>query len=93
MARDCYVYYKLAEHEAAALYPRVQALLAAMRAHCRDCALLRRPQPAGGCWTWMERYHDTGAGFEAALAVQVQALGLETLPRHVEWFEDFDTAG
>ena len=78
-----YVYYKVPAHQVDSLRPRVQALFAAIREQCgvQGRWMHRRDDPA----TYMEVYEDVRdpARFEALLAREGAALGLE---RHVERF-------
>jgi hypothetical protein len=88
--RDLYIYYKVAEREAPALWPRVQALQAELaRGHGLAGQLRRRPEASDGQQTWMEIYPDAPPGIEALLADAFAAAGIAVGgPRHTEVFTD-----
>ncbi len=89
---DLYIYYRVAEAQAAALLPQVQAMQAALAAsHGMPVALKRRPESKDGLQTWMEVYGGVPAGFEHALAEAVATAGLASHisgERHTEVFVD-----
>lgn len=89
---DLYIYYRVAEAQAAPLLPRVQAMQAALaNSHGVQGALKRRPDSKDGLQTWMEVYGAVPPGFDSALAQAVAAGGLVELTsgeRHTEVFVD-----
>ncbi|MFC0170363.1 DUF4936 family protein [Pseudoduganella danionis] len=89
---DLYIYYRVAEAQAAALLPQVQAMQAALDAcHGVQCALKRRPDSKDGLQTWMEVYGGCAPAFETELAQAVAAAGLAAHidgARHTEVFVD-----
>lgn len=91
---DLYVYYKVADADAAALAPRVRALQAALAAaHGVAVQRKRRPGSKDGLQTWMEVYPDVPASFEETLAQAVAQAGLGALiqgPRRAEVFVELE---
>ncbi|MYN45742.1 DUF4936 family protein [Pseudoduganella sp. FT93W] len=89
---DLYIYYRVAEAQAAALLPQVQVMQAALGTrHGVQCALKRRPDAKEGLQTWMEVYGGCAPAFEAELAQAVLAAGLAAHidgARHTEVFVD-----
>lgn len=89
---DLYIYYRVAEAQAAALLPRVEAMQAALASsHGVQVALKRRPDSKDGLQTWMEVYGAVPSGFDRALADSVAAAGLGSHisgERHTEVFVD-----
>lgn len=89
---DLYIYYKVGESDASALYTAVapmQAQLAAQFAVTSE--LKRRPQASEGVQTWMEIYRAVPGNFAATLGEAVQQAGLARWivgTRHVEAFVD-----
>lgn len=87
--RDLYIYYKVPAEQAAALWPRVQAMQAGLAGHGVAGQLRRRPAAKDGLQTWMEIYPDARDGAEALLADALAGAGLDDLsPRHTEVFTD-----
>ena len=89
---DLYIYYKVRESDAAALYTAVAAMQAQLAAQCAvTSALKRRPEAHDGVQTWMEIYPAAPANFAATLADAVDKAGLAQWivgARHVEAFMD-----
>lgn len=89
---DLYIYYRVAEAQAAALLPQVQAMQAALAgSHGVQVALKRRPDSKDGLQTWMEVYGAVPPAFDRALAQAVVAAGLArhiSGERHTEVFVD-----
>ena len=89
---DLYIYYKVAAAHAPALWPRVQAMQAALTAGTGVSGQLRRrPEAQDGRQTWMEIYTAVTGDFDDALASAVTASGIETQidgRRHTEVFTD-----
>jgi hypothetical protein len=92
---DLYVYYKVAEADAAALAPRVRAMQAALAREVAGLGmsvqLKRRPETKDGMQTWMEVYPGADEGFQARLieaAAQAGLSGLIAGPRRAEVFVD-----
>lgn len=88
---DLYIYYRVAEAQAAALLPQVQAMQAALGAQGVQCALKRRPDSKDGLQTWMEVYGGCAPAFETELAQAVVAADLAQYidgARHTEVFVD-----
>ncbi|MES2317044.1 MAG: DUF4936 family protein [Pseudomonadota bacterium] len=92
---DLYIYYRVADGNAAQLAPRVQAMQARLQAsHGIAGQLKRRPGSSDGMQTWMEIYLATGPVFDAALAAAVREAALSEQidgKRHTEVFMDVDT--
>ena len=90
--QDLYIYYKVPEAQAAALWPRVQAMQAALAERTGVAGQLRRrPEAKDGRQTWMEVYAATPASFAGALAAAVTQAGLAAAidgARHTEVFTD-----
>ena len=89
---DLYVYYRVAEENAAALAPKVCAMQQQLVATLGVVGKLkRRPHAAEGVQTWMEVYLATSAGFDSALQAAVHGAELASLidgERHIEVFID-----
>lgn len=89
---DLYIYYRVAERNAAGLAPRVQALQARLASgHGVAGQLKRRPGASDGLQTWMEVYPACDDGFATLLATAVADAALDALidgPRHTEIFTD-----
>jgi hypothetical protein len=90
--RDLYIYYKVRAGDAAALWPRVQAMQAALRErHGVAGQLRRRPEEKDGRQTWMEIYPALPAGGEALLDAALAQAGIGAAidgARHTEVFTD-----
>jgi hypothetical protein len=87
--RDLYIYYQVAEADAAILAGRVRA----MQAQLGRGQLKRRPGAADGCQTWMEIYTGVDPAFDSVLDAAVIAARLPEYTagaRHVEVFTDLD---
>jgi hypothetical protein len=85
---DLYVYYKVREHDAAALAPRVRALQDGIGVPAQ---LKRRPEVRDGLQTWMEVYPGVDDAFPARLDAAARSAGIEGLidgPRRAEIFTD-----
>lgn len=91
---DLYIYYKVAEVQAPALLPRVQAMqLALAERHGVTTALKRRPEARDGRQTWMEIYQGAPKAFEEALARALADTGVGAMidgGRHTETFVDIE---
>ena len=89
---DLYIYYRVAQANAAALAPRVAAMQAALAARHGVAGQLKcRPEASDGMQTWMEVYPAAPDDFAAALAAAVHAAALDGLidgARHTELFTD-----
>ena len=88
--RDLYIYYKVPAHQAASLWPRVQALQAELAVrHGIHAQLRRRPEARDGLQTWMEIYPDAPDGIEALIdgAFAASSIVIDS-PRHTEVFTD-----
>ena len=89
---DLYIYYKVAVDQAPALWPRVQAMQAALSALTGVSGQLRRrPEADDGRQTWMEIYPAVTTEFDDALAGAVSDAGIGAWidgPRHIEVFTD-----
>jgi hypothetical protein len=87
---DLYIYYRVAEAQAAALLPQVRPC----RPHWAPkaySALKRRPDSKDGLQTWMEVYGGCAPAFETELAQAVVAADLAQWidgARHTEVFVD-----
>ena len=92
---DLYIYYKVAEDNAAALLPRVRAMQAQLAPACASAPQLkRRAEAPDGVQTWMEIYPGAAPGLPDALIAAVCEAGLDTLgigARHCETFMDINT--
>ncbi len=83
---DLYVYYQVAEADAAALLPAVRSMQAGLGV---PSSLKRRPEARDGRQTWMEVYLGVPPAFSATLAAAAASLpGLAAGARHVEVFVD-----
>ena len=89
---DLYIYYKVAVDQAPALWPRVQAMQAALAAATGVAGQLRRrPEADAGRQTWMEIYPAVTTEFDDALAGAVSDAGIVAWidgARHIEVFTD-----
>ena len=89
---DLYIYYQVAEPNAARMETLVRAMQARLGAlHGVSAQLKRRPEAPAGLQTWMEIYAGTEQGFEAHLAAAAHQGGLAPLiqgERHTEVFMD-----
>ncbi|WP_426113082.1 DUF4936 family protein [Massilia sp. PWRC2] len=90
--QDLYIYYQVADSDAAALAVRVRAMQAGLGLG----QLKRRPGSVDGRQTWMEIYGGVEAGFQATLNGAVLAAALSELTagsRHTEVFIDLEPGG
>jgi hypothetical protein len=89
---DLYIYYRVAEHNAASLASLVQAMQAQLaEGHGVAVQLKRRPDAVDGMQTWMEVYPGAADGFAQALDAAVEAAALDSFifgARHTEIFTD-----
>lgn len=91
---DCYIYFKAAAGDEAAVLQQ-QARLQALLAEACGCSarLQRRPASGEEVQTWMEIYRSVPPDFEAKLAQALAQTGLPDLllgERHAEYFLDID---
>lgn len=95
MTVELYVYYRVAQADAAAAAGAVRAMQAGLRERHPglQARLLRRPVAANDVQTWMEVYSIAG-GVDEALQRQIESAASPALqpwiqgPRHCEIFED-----
>jgi hypothetical protein len=88
-ALHMYIYYQVADLDAAAMAGRVRAMQAALGVG----AVQRRPVCADGKQTWMEIYPAVAEDFSVPLAAAVadaRLLELTAGPRHTELFTELD---
>ncbi|MCK4124135.1 DUF4936 family protein [Ralstonia pseudosolanacearum] len=94
MADHLFVYFRIAERDAAAALPRWQRWLDTVEeATGVSGALMRRPEVRDGLATWMECYHDIPPAFAATLAGLWETGGPREFvagERHAECFAEFD---
>lgn len=94
MADHLFVYFRIAERDAAAALPRWQRWLDTVEeATGVSGTLMRRPEARDGLATWMEWYHDIPA-FAATLAGLWETGGPREFvagERHAECFVEFDS--
>ena len=91
MNNDLYVYYQVAESDAAEFQPDVIAMQASLGV---AASLARRPEIEKGRHTWMEVYRGVPEDFTARLASAVEQAGLARHiigGRHVEYFLEVST--
>lgn len=97
---DCYVYYRVSSHNAAAARQAVAQLFALTAARFGVSGRLQwradtsANDTAAGTTTWMERYDDVSPAFVASLAPLAVESGLTALiegDRHTECFIDAPT--
>jgi hypothetical protein len=94
--KDAYVYYRIDPAHASVAAARVDALLGALAAHCRQPP--RRLQRCDDPSTWMETYQGIAdfAAFAAALGAAVQTYDCAAFTlgeRHLECFSRAGRAG
>jgi hypothetical protein len=98
---DCYVYYRVSAHNAAAARHAVTQLFALTAARFGASGRLQwradtsANDTAAGTTTWMERYDSVSAAFVASLpqlAVESGLTGLIEGERHAECFVDAHTS-
>ena len=96
MADHLFVYFRIAEHDAAAALPRWQRWLDTVEEATGVAgALMRRPETRGGQATWMESYDDVPPAFAATLAALWEAGGPREFvagERHAELFVDLENS-
>ncbi|WP_374618476.1 DUF4936 family protein [Pandoraea sp.] len=94
---DCYVYFRVASHNADAARQAVAELFAQTAARFGVTGRLQwradasARDTAAGTTTWMERYDDVDRAFVAALPLLAAECGLTVLidgERHAECFAD-----
>ena len=94
MADHLFVYFRIAEREAAAALPRWQRWLDTVEEATGVAGTeMRRPELRDGQATWMECYHDIPPAFTATLAGLWETGGPREFvagERHAELFVDLE---
>ncbi|MBI1890838.1 MAG: DUF4936 family protein [Burkholderiales bacterium] len=89
---NLYIYYRAACDREPELLKRVTSMQANLsKRHGIVAELKRRPQAQNNQHTWMEIYNSVPSGFDAILAHEVVASGVQALidgERHTEVFID-----
>lgn len=92
LSSSLYIYYQVADSNAAQLLPLVRRMQAALAPACAvGSGLKRRPALDHGVQTWMEIYDGVTPAFDTALAAAVSAAGVNDLiagHRHTELFTE-----
>jgi len=92
LSSSLYIYYQVADSNAAQLLPLVRRMQATLAPECAvGSGLKRRPASADGLQTWMEIYDGVTPTFDTALAAAVAAAGVNDLiagHRHTELFTE-----
>lgn len=94
MADHLFVYFRIAERDAASALPRWQRWLDTVEEATGVAGtLMRRPEVRDGQATWMESYHDVPPAFAATLAGLWETGGPREFvagERHAELFVDLE---